>query len=570
MYIVRCIDLHSIYKFYFRVSGFGYCPNISFMVLPDTPQPKLPSNSRIAVIGSGLAGLTVMHFLNQGSHEAHLFESSEAIGLDQHCIPYPTKDTSSIKPSTDKTNIDTPLRAVSSHYYNNLLSMYKHLGIELRDVDYSFSLYEEDDETALWEYSNFFSAPLGLKSLSTAAGWQITWDLTRYLTLTPALLRRGRLKHISLETDMRSRGFSYVFYEKFLLGALSVVLSCSFDAVRAYPAENIAHYMLSGSTAVFTSWKRAKHGMRYVRERLMERVPDSQVHLGQEIMEIFVNEDGKPNSSDNICRRLGIRLGSGSTKSFDAVVLATDGTTAHKLLCRSFPTVYDPFLAFRTFSSNGCIHSADSTVEHATNFDTNVRIRLPKSRTARSTSECTIRCDKILHPPPGTLSCYQTWNPLPFDESSNALNSPPSPGDLFHTVESETSREQQKTLESKFCGSALPSHTVLADIRFTRALVSLHSESVLRDVLPRVQGRHGLWFCGSYAVPGGATLLEQAVTSALDVLEGLHVPIPFEKEGKPPPCSWFVRVLSECLYFRKSLAAVAVMGGSLYFLGKVE
>ncbi|KAJ3986320.1 hypothetical protein F5890DRAFT_1005281 [Lentinula detonsa] len=98
----------------------------------------MPRVVKVAVVGTGLAGLTAAYLLSGSSSsevefEVHVFEKSSTLGMDSSSIvlPVPGKD--------QKWRIDVPMRSFQSGYYNTLISLYKHLGISFRKTDFSYS-----------------------------------------------------------------------------------------------------------------------------------------------------------------------------------------------------------------------------------------------------------------------------------------------------------------------------------------------------------------------------------------------------------------------------------------------
>lgn len=68
------------------------------------------SRTRIAVIGSGLAGLTAVHLLSSSADcdsEVHLFEKASSIGMDSASIDVQGKDGRMHR-------VDSPMRALQS------------------------------------------------------------------------------------------------------------------------------------------------------------------------------------------------------------------------------------------------------------------------------------------------------------------------------------------------------------------------------------------------------------------------------------------------------------------------
>lgn len=93
---------------------------------------------KVAVVGSGLAGLTAAYRLAQGSDhgnvhvEVHLFEKAATIGMDAQSI-------SVAVPGSGKQRVDVPMRSFQGGYYKQMIELYRELGVTFRIADFSYS-----------------------------------------------------------------------------------------------------------------------------------------------------------------------------------------------------------------------------------------------------------------------------------------------------------------------------------------------------------------------------------------------------------------------------------------------
>ncbi|GAA5881955.1 hypothetical protein JCM16303_003482 [Sporobolomyces ruberrimus] len=91
--------------------------------------------TRVAVIGSGLAGLTAAHLLSivPSDVEVHVFEKSEELGMDNSSI--------SIKGDKGSYRIDVPMRSINSGSHGRVKKLYNYLKVPLvrNEFSYSFS-----------------------------------------------------------------------------------------------------------------------------------------------------------------------------------------------------------------------------------------------------------------------------------------------------------------------------------------------------------------------------------------------------------------------------------------------
>ena len=136
---------------------------------------------RIAVVGSGVAGLSAAYLLSR-RHEVHIFEREDAVGMDAHSV------------SIHGARMDIPLRVFSESYYPNLCNIYKLVGVNYDLADYSFSCRGggESSAAAYFRYVNCFVRGMSADSSlpkSNAAGQMRAAGLQCAHRSSPALQR---------------------------------------------------------------------------------------------------------------------------------------------------------------------------------------------------------------------------------------------------------------------------------------------------------------------------------------------------------------------------------------------
>ncbi|OCF42573.1 hypothetical protein I317_03557 [Kwoniella heveanensis CBS 569] len=107
---------------------------------------------KVAVIGSGLAGLTTAYLLRKEGVEVWLLEKSGKLGFHSHSVEVPESDV--LKPDVavasqspgkgmsegdEQWIVDVPMRGFQGGYYPLLLSLYRRLGLPVVSADYTFS-----------------------------------------------------------------------------------------------------------------------------------------------------------------------------------------------------------------------------------------------------------------------------------------------------------------------------------------------------------------------------------------------------------------------------------------------
>ncbi|GAA5912855.1 uncharacterized protein JCM6883_004856 [Sporobolomyces salmoneus] len=89
--------------------------------------------TRVAVIGSGLAGLTAAHLLAvvPSDVQVHVFEKSEELGMDNSSI--------SIKGEKGSYRIDVPMRSINTGSHGRVKNLYDYLKVPLVKNEFSYS-----------------------------------------------------------------------------------------------------------------------------------------------------------------------------------------------------------------------------------------------------------------------------------------------------------------------------------------------------------------------------------------------------------------------------------------------
>eukprot|EP01138_Halocafeteria_seosinensis_P009692 gb/GECG01009903.1/.p1 GENE.gb/GECG01009903.1/~~gb/GECG01009903.1/.p1 ORF type:complete len:210 (+),score=8.07 gb/GECG01009903.1/:1-630(+) len=181
---------------------------------------------KIAVIGSGLTGLTAAYCLGE-KHSVHLYERHNEVGMDAYGCDLELSDGSTCR-------VDVPLRVISPGYYLNLMSFYEEVGIGLKQEHYSFSFSDMVTKgkaggfitDTYWSNCNWFlfrkvfPTP-SFSSLFSPTSWRVSWHFLKFLILARQDCNNEEFERISFRDWLKYRRFSDRVINEFVFPLVS-------------------------------------------------------------------------------------------------------------------------------------------------------------------------------------------------------------------------------------------------------------------------------------------------------------------------------------------------------------
>jgi len=313
---------------------------------------------RIAVVGSGIAGLSAAYFLSR-RHDVHLFERDDRLGGHTHTV----MADSSLGPVA----LDTGFLVHNDRTYPRLVRLFSELGVETRSSDMCFAVACAG--TGL-EYSSrgprgFFAQ---LKNVVSPSHLGLLREIFRFNREAPRLLSSPDAERVTLGEFLDARHFSEAFIHKYLLPMASAIWSASLASIRAFPALTMIRFLDNHGLLAVTGqpqWKVVKGGSKTYIPKLTAPLGD-RVLTSVSILGIARDEQG-----------VTIRLHGRPDQRFDEVVLACHGDQVLPLLEDATDAERDVFGGFRTTTNVAWLHTDESVlpVREAARASWNYRLR---------------------------------------------------------------------------------------------------------------------------------------------------------------------------------------------------
>lgn len=303
-----------------------------------SPEPfnrSVPPRQRIAVIGSGVSGLSAAWQLSKAANVV-LYEADARLGGHANTI-----DVDGTGP------VDTGFIVYNNANYPNFQAMLAHLGVDSVATEMSFS--------ASLEQGNFEYCGEGLAGMLAQRRnafrprfWSLLRDLIRFYREAPDVLDQPDMRGLTLDEYLRMQRYSRSFVEGHLLPMAAAIWSSTAEDIRAYPLFAFVRFFESHGLLKLTArplWRTVTGGSRAYIGALMNQF-SGEVRLSSPVTSVERDATG-----------VTIRDGKGNTDRFDQILIAAHADQALKMLDK--PTALESELlgAFEYTRNIAVLHS---------------------------------------------------------------------------------------------------------------------------------------------------------------------------------------------------------------------
>jgi uncharacterized protein len=325
----------------------------------------MASERDVAVVGSGVAGLTAAYVL-QSQHRVTLYEAAGRLGGHAHTHEVHTA-------AGDLLCIDTGFIVHNERTYPNLLRLFRELGIATQDSEMSLSVRCEGCGL---EYAGA-RGPRGVFAQPRRA---LQASFLRMLAEIPRFHRRARRLLAGTDPaappetptleEFLAGAFSRYFVAHFIVPLVSAVWSCSPQTALRYPAPYLFRFLDNhGLLDVWGSptWKTVVGGSHEYVERVAKHL--AVVRTGVPVRTVRRGAD-----------HVEVTTADGQTRDHDAVVLAVHADQALKLRANPTRAERQVLGAFRYSRNLTLLHTDASLLPRRPNARASWNYLLPSCR----------------------------------------------------------------------------------------------------------------------------------------------------------------------------------------------
>jgi uncharacterized protein len=318
-------------------------------VTTEAVSPPAPDRPSVAVIGSGVSGLTAAYLLRR-THDVTLFEADDRLGGHAHTHDLTASDGGSHA-------VDSGFIVHNDRTYPWLRKLFAELGVEVSPTEMSMSVRCEG---CGMEYAG----GRGLRGILAQPSRLLDPEFLRMLLQVRRFHRRATAFLRATDDDdlttygefLVREGFSEHFVAHYAVPVVSCVWSSGREIALLYPARYLFRFLdHHGMLSVTGSpqWYTVAGGSRTYVERLAAMLPD--VRRSSAVTDVTRRPDG-----------VEIRDASGEVMRFDRVVIATHADQALGLLTDPSDEEVQTLKAFGYSRNETILHTDASLLPEAT------------------------------------------------------------------------------------------------------------------------------------------------------------------------------------------------------------
>jgi uncharacterized protein len=261
------------------------------MPVISTSVPKAPASTRaplprVAVVGSGIAGMAAAHALQaSGQMQVSLLEAGPRFGGHAHTVDVTLPNVQG-EPVTQ--GVDTGFLVYNERTYPGLIALFGSLGVETAASDMSFSVQAPDgldgrSRRLEWNGANLNSVFAQRRNLVSPAFYAMLREIMRFNTLATALAQNedSAAQSEPLADFLLRHRFGTAFSEGYLLPMIACIWSCPMDQMLRFPIQTLVRFCHNHGLLQWENrpaWRTVRGGSRQYVNAILRSQPDARLN----------------------------------------------------------------------------------------------------------------------------------------------------------------------------------------------------------------------------------------------------------------------------------------------------
>ncbi len=310
---------------------------------------------KVAIVGSGISGLSVAHSL-VGHADITLFESGSYFGGHTHTVDVTLPTTQG--PVTH--GVDTGFLVYNERTYPNLIALFAQLGVDTVKSEMSFSVQVPGalrGGTLEWSGTSLSSVFAQRSNLVNPQFLGMLWDMMRFNKLCTRLATSGSDAQMAqpLKDFLQQHRLGDAFCNWYLLPMLGCIWSCPTDQMLQFPVATMIRFCHNHGLIQVTNrpqWYTVAGGARHYVDKITSQIADKRLNTPVQLIE----RDGDGD-------RGSVRVVSqGRVERFDKVIIATHAPQALAMLRDATADERAVLGAMRTQDNHVVLHTDASVL----------------------------------------------------------------------------------------------------------------------------------------------------------------------------------------------------------------
>jgi predicted NAD/FAD-binding protein len=219
---------------------------------------------KVAIIGSGISGISAAYYLNKLGYEVSIFESGNYFGGHTNTV--------NIEILGKTVPIDTGFLVHNDRTYPNLIAFFDELNIETHQSEMSFSVMRQTDNI-MWAGNNLLTVFAQIKNLFNIRFYKFLGEVLHFNKNSHLYLVESEGKiTLTLGEMLREKGYSIDFQNWYLLPMGGCIWSSPTNEMLSFPANTFLRFCMNHGLLQITNrpkWKTVLNGcVNYVTKAL--------------------------------------------------------------------------------------------------------------------------------------------------------------------------------------------------------------------------------------------------------------------------------------------------------------
>ncbi|WP_077044986.1 NAD(P)/FAD-dependent oxidoreductase [Pseudomonas sp. KK4] len=187
----------------------------------------------IAIIGSGISGLTCAYLLNR-NHEITLFEAGDRVGGHTHTVE--------VTVDGQRHAVDTGFIVFNDWTYPNFIRLLSQIGVGFKPTQMSFSVTDPDSGLE-YNGNNLNSLFAQRRNLFSPGFWGMLRDILRFNKQAQADLAEGRISaDTTLDQYLKAGGYGERFILHYIVPMGAAIWSMSMADMLGFPLQGFVRF----------------------------------------------------------------------------------------------------------------------------------------------------------------------------------------------------------------------------------------------------------------------------------------------------------------------------------------